>query len=67
MLASAETFYLTGEPLGFAVLEAIGRAAGRPMACEIGMSRIGASRKIIADRLAAGLPIYGSNTGVGSM
>ena len=45
MLASAETFYLTGEPLGFAALEAIGRAATRPLACEMGMGRIGASRQ----------------------
>jgi histidine ammonia-lyase len=67
MLASADTLYLTGEPLGFKALEALGAAAIRPVACEMGMGRVGASRKVITDRLAIGLPVYGSNTGVGSM
>ncbi|MXN43989.1 histidine ammonia-lyase [Shinella kummerowiae] len=67
MLASADTLYLTGQPLDFATLEAIGAATRRPVACEIGMGRIGASRLVITDRLATGLPIYGANTGVGSM
>src|SRR5690606_12718806 len=39
----------------------------RPVACQIGMGRIGAARHIVTDRLASGLPVYGANTGVGSM
>src|SRR5690606_21587514 len=67
MLATADTLYLTGQPLDFAMLEAIGTGARRPVACEIGMGRVAAARRVVTDRLATGLPIYGANTGVGSM
>ena len=67
MLASADSYYLTGQPLSFEVLEAVGTASVRMVACEMGMGRVAESRKVIADRLIAGLPVYGSNTGVGSM
>lgn len=67
MLASDDTLYLTGEPLDFPTLEAIGRGRRRPAAGEAGMARIAAARTVITERLASGLPVYGSNTGVGSM
>lgn len=67
MHASLNTIVLSGKPLGFSVLEAIGSGTHLPVAGREGMERVAASRKVIVDRLAMGLPVYGSNTGVGSM
>ncbi len=67
MLQQVKSIVLCGKPLDFATLEEIGSGAARPVADEGGMERVAAAHKVIADRVALGLPVYGSNTGVGSM
>ncbi len=67
MLQQVKSIVLCGKPLDFATLEEIGSGAARPVADEGGMERVAAAHKVIADRIALGLPVYGSNTGVGSM
>lgn len=67
MLQQVKTIVLCGKPLDFATLEEIGAGRARPVADDSGMERVAAAHKVIADRIAMGLPVYGSNTGVGSM
>ncbi|NVD39303.1 aromatic amino acid lyase [Ensifer sp. HO-A22] len=67
MLQQVKSIVLCGKPLDFATLEEIGSGVARPVADEGGMERVAAAHKVIADRVALGLPVYGSNTGVGSM
>ncbi|MDO9414640.1 aromatic amino acid lyase [Pararhizobium sp.] len=67
MLASPKTTVLNGRPLGFATLEAIGSGSSVPVASREGLEKVAQARKVITDRIAMGLPVYGSNTGVGSM
>ncbi|MCZ4092078.1 MULTISPECIES: aromatic amino acid lyase [Sinorhizobium] len=67
MLQSVKTIVLCGKPLDFGVLEEIGVGLARPVADDSGMDRVAAAHKVVADRVAMGLPVYGSNTGVGSM
>ncbi len=57
---------LNGTVLSFALLGRIGQ--GAPVApSEEGMDRVRRGRAVLERDLAAGLPIYGTNTGVGGM
>ncbi|MBW9062557.1 aromatic amino acid lyase [Rhizobium herbae] len=67
MHASVRTIVLTGNPLDFAALAKIGSGLYVPMVAEQSFARVDAAHAVIADRLAMGLPVYGANTGVGSM
>jgi histidine ammonia-lyase len=67
MHASVKTIVLNGNPLDFSALEKIGSGLFVPVVAEQSFERVDAAHKIIADRIAMGLPVYGANTGVGSM
>jgi histidine ammonia-lyase len=58
---------LTGQPLSFTDLLRIGAGVTIPSASENGMSRIAAARLIVEEAIEAGMPVYGSTTGVGAM
>ena len=67
MHASVKTIVLSGKPLDFATLERIGSGRAVPVVADRSFARVEAAHRIIADRIAMGLPVYGANTGVGSM
>src|SRR6218665_3614089 len=67
MNAATKTIVLTGKPLSFAALERIGAGEHVPEVSPVAMERVQSARTVIADRIAMGLPVYGANTGVGSM
>ncbi|SIQ23352.1 histidine ammonia-lyase [Rhizobium sp. RU20A] len=58
---------LMGQPLDFATLDAIGRGALVPVPGKAGLAKAAAAHDVVLESMAAGLPVYGSNTGVGSM
>ncbi len=58
---------LSGQPLSFSDLVRIGAGVTVPTTSESGMSRILAARVIVEEAIAAGVPVYGSTTGVGAM
>ncbi len=67
MHASVKTIVLTGRPLDFATLQQIGDGTVVPVVADIAFEKVDAAHQVIADRIALGLPVYGANTGVGSM
>ncbi|HTO30598.1 MAG TPA: aromatic amino acid lyase, partial [Pararhizobium sp.] len=62
-----KTIFLTGNPLDFSALEKIGSGHVVPVVSDHSYARVDAAHTVIADRIAMGLPVYGANTGVGSM
>ncbi|WP_275783627.1 aromatic amino acid lyase [Pararhizobium gei] len=67
MNAPARTIVFTGNPLDFSTLKRIGSGRYVPAIAEQSYGRVKAAHSVIADRIAMGLPVYGANTGVGSM
>ncbi|WP_276120836.1 aromatic amino acid lyase [Pararhizobium qamdonense] len=67
MHASVKAIVLNGNPLDFSTLERIGSGLFVPAVAEQSFERVEVAHKVIADRIAMGLPVYGANTGVGSM
>lgn len=61
------TLSLDGSPLDFPALSQIGLRRALIVASEDGMRRCQAGRDVFDAMLAAGLPVYGSTTGVGAM
>ena len=58
---------LTGQPIGFAELLAIGDARVRVGADAGGLARVQYAREILEQEIASGTPVYGATTGVGAM
>ncbi|WP_307231239.1 aromatic amino acid lyase [Pararhizobium capsulatum] len=67
MQAATKTIVLTGQPLSFSTLERIGSGEHSTVVSDLAMDRVRSARTVITDRIALGLPVYGANTGVGSM
>ncbi len=67
MTASPAAITLDGKPLSFAKLARIG-ARNVTLSADAGaLRRVESARRVIEARIAAGLPVYGSTTGVGAM
>jgi histidine ammonia-lyase len=67
MNADVDPIVFNGKPLTFESLARIG-ARLAPMAADpAALERVRKSRKVVEDRIAQGLPVYGSTTGVGAM
>lgn len=58
---------LSGQPISFSRLVEIGTGRAKITASSEGMDRIRASRDVLEEAMAAGLPVYGATTGVGAM
>lgn len=67
MNALAPTLTLTGKPLTFGALSRIGAHTVTLVPDGGAMRRVERARDVVETRLAEGLPVYGSNTGVGAM
>jgi histidine ammonia-lyase len=67
MNAIAPSITLSGKPLSFGALARIGAHQVTLSADPVAMRRVERSRKVIEERIAAGFPVYGTNTGVGAM
>lgn len=65
--ASTEPVILDGRPLDFATLTRIARRSTHVAADETALERVRAAREVLLGAIAAGRPVYGSNTGVGAM
>jgi histidine ammonia-lyase len=62
-----ETIELTGQPLGFPELLAIGEGKARVTVASGGLERVQAARNVLEQAIADGMPVYGATTGVGAM
>ncbi len=58
---------LDGSALDFATLSRIGAGRAVPRADANALDRVRASRRVVEDRIASGIPVYGATTGVGAM
>ncbi|NLS02038.1 aromatic amino acid lyase [Rhizobium sp. P32RR-XVIII] len=58
---------LSGQPLGFAEMVRIGSGKVALSVTETGMARVELARSVVEDAIGAGIPVYGSTTGVGAM
>jgi histidine ammonia-lyase len=58
---------LTGQPLGFPELLAIGRGAAEISVEPAGLARVQAARAVLEKAISDGQPVYGATTGVGAM
>lgn len=67
MNQTVRNIVLTGNPLDFSTMEKIGSGLFAPAVSDQSFVRVQAAHSVIADRIAMGLPVYGANTGVGSM
>ncbi len=67
MTKAVATLSLDGSPLSFSALARIGAGTVVPLAAKEALQRVAAARAVVDERLAAGLPIYGTTTGVGAM
>jgi histidine ammonia-lyase len=67
MSEAKRTIELTGQPLGFPELLAIGSGTVRLVADPAGLARVQAARDVLEQAIADGVPVYGATTGVGAM
>ena len=67
MNALSPTLTLSGKPLSFGALARIGAHLVTLTPDAAAMRRVERSHEVVAARIAQGLPVYGSNTGVGAM
>src|SRR5690606_30370720 len=67
MVSDTDLIVFTGKPLTFDILARIGRRGARIAADPAALERVRAARKVVENRIARGIPIYGSTTGVGAM
>ncbi len=58
---------LSGQPLSFAEMVRIGSGKVALSASETGMARVELARTVVEEAIEAGIPVYGSTTGVGAM
>ncbi|MEX2692277.1 aromatic amino acid lyase [Rhizobium mongolense] len=58
---------LSGQPLGFAEMVRIGSGRVALSASATGMARVEIARSVVEEAIQAGIPVYGSTTGVGAM
>ncbi|HEV7719459.1 MAG TPA: aromatic amino acid lyase, partial [Arsenicitalea sp.] len=65
--APQDSITLNGKPLSFRNLVKIGNYQIGLTPDPTAMQRVREARKVVDERLAAGLPIYGTTTGVGAM
>jgi len=56
-----------GKPLSFAIMARIGAGLAVPVADPEALERVRQARAVVERRIAAGMPVYGSTTGVGAM
>jgi histidine ammonia-lyase len=62
-----DSIVLNGGPLSFRQLARIGARNIALAADDEALARVDAARAVVLDRIAAGLPVYGTTTGVGAM
>jgi len=67
MNAQIPSVTLFGKPLNFGAMARIGGHAVTIIADPKALQRVGRARDVVEKRIAAGLPVYGSTTGVGAM
>ena len=65
--SQSETIRLSGRPLTFGELRAIGTRLSGLDIDETSFAKVQESRRILEAAIAAGQPVYGANTGVGAM
>jgi histidine ammonia-lyase len=58
---------LSGQPFGFAEMVRIGSGRVALSASATGMARVEIARSVVEEAIQAGIPVYGSTTGVGAM
>ena len=58
---------LSGQPLSFAEMVRIGSGKVALSVSETGMARVELARSVVEEAIEAGIPVYGSTTGVGAM
>jgi histidine ammonia-lyase len=62
-----QSLALSGKPLSFAALARIGAHQVTLVPDQAALRRVERARAVVERRIAAGLPVYGSTTGVGAM
>lgn len=65
--AQTETIRLSGNPMTFHALRAIGACAARLEMDQASLVKVQESRRVLEAAIAVGQPVYGANTGVGAM
>lgn len=65
--ATTDPIVFNGKPLSFASLARIGAREATMEADPAALNRVRTARAVVEDRIAQGLPVYGSTTGVGAM
>jgi histidine ammonia-lyase len=66
-MIAPDTVTLDGKPLSLGTLARIGARRVALSADAEAMSRVDIARRVVEERIASGLPVYGSTTGVGAM
>lgn len=67
MAEPTRSITLNGKPLRFADIAAIGNRTVGMVADPAALQRVRQARAVVEDRITAGVPVYGSTTGVGAM
>ena len=63
----SDSIVFNGKPLTFETLARVGARTIHIAADPVSLDKVRKSRKVVEDRIAQGLPVYGSTTGVGAM